>query len=508
MDNVKYYWWQKALLSSVAGLIISLILNFLLVLGLWVNVGWLKAIERNGRDFGMQFLAGFKSGHQAPLSPGYVFVDVDKTTCEKFANGTRRCELGNPLSAELIAAFVEGAKASDVGVLVINRQPFDTMQERQVVERALDIASQTWVIAPVMGRPAGPNGDMYGDCELDLIGCKTISHFRLASFVAGSDGDAGDGIIRQYPTLTKVVNGSNVRILPSAPYLASLLIGAEEKVLAQVNCLYFNIGCNASIINGTLKVASPNGRKESFANSISYSLPSLAMLEEIDPNSRQVRALAAVNYVRVLASDLLDAGQTHFKSRPDKLKGRFVVLGSSLGTALDWYSTPIGPMTGSELIINATRSYVEYRPKDGLPLQAQSLSYSDILKGKMKVVLEGFCIMTIAWFGIYYILDKCSKRKFMIRAMAICISIILFCSGIIVAGCVELMNLSAHLESGLAIGMPIDVLTPIFILGLEGYAEGMKAVLHFFEHALVLGVTGVFVLYRKLLIYFRRARMP
>ena len=493
----RWSWWQQAVLSSLAGLFVSLVLNFGLVLGLRADIGWLKAIERNGVDLGMQFLAVFQSSNHAPLAPGYVFVDVDEVSCERFAHSAQGCKLGNPLSAELVAAFVKSVQNSDVGVLIINRQPFDTAQERQVVERALASAPQTWIIAPVMGRPAGPSGDMYGDCELDLVGCKTMNRFRVASFVAASDGDAGDGIIRQYPTLTKVINGSNARILPSAPYLAALLIKGEKDVVAQANCLYFNFECNALTTITPLQIAASSGKKEGYANSINYSLPSLAMLEEIKPDLNQSLAFAAANYVRVLASDFLVAGKAEFKYRSDRLGGRVVVLGSSLGAAMDWHSTPIGPMTGSEININATRSYVEFQPEGRVPLKPQSIPFSVVLKAKIIVALEGFCIMTIAWLGIYYILARSSQKIFIIRSMAICASIILFCLGIFMTVCLELMHLSVQLARGLVIGRSIDVLTPIFMLGLEGYTEGMKTILHFFERILIFCALGISVKYKK-----------
>ncbi len=76
--------------------------------------------------------------------------------------------------------------------------------------------------------------------------------------------------------------------------------------------------------------------------------------------------------VPIMASTFLSSGYAAkspgcFRSQKEYYKGKIVVLGSSRAETMDHAQTPIGVMSGSELILNATRAFLEFKPLEQSP---------------------------------------------------------------------------------------------------------------------------------------------
>lgn len=488
----KLRWWQKALLSSAVGLIVSLTLSVLVSVAIQARLEPFSTIERFGGDLGARLLWLGRLDEQ--INPGFLFVDIDEEACRRFAIADQEsCTSGKPISAKLVAAFVQDMQTSGALVVVIDVAPFEAPADLATLRPVLTRATGPWIIAPIAGRPMGASGELRTNSQTALVSGGAQGRLRLAAFGATTDPNASDALVRYYPRQTRMFGSEGpARAVPSVAYLAASL--ARPSTAPQVDCEYYRINCSALPASAR---RSSTGQVRSLPVPIMYSLPSLAMLDPDRPNltdEERSRAmgeethLEAIGYMRRVGSVYLKSGDGHFRVA-DQAKGKVVVLGSSMPQALDLQMTPLGPMTGSEIIINATRAFGRQFSPPNIAVRRSSSDGQENLYTKFGSAALGALVMLPIWLAIYAITEK-KRKKWIARLLATTAVVLLFVAGLLGGTVLEISQAAAILDDSIARGQPVDILMPILLLGLEGYTEFVKALIGAVERVL-LGTVAV-----------------
>lgn len=475
-------WWTKALVAALAGLIFSLTMSAILSLGSAFRVPPLVAVERSGIDFGMLAYTAF-TGRPNPSAGGsrYVFVDVDRDACEAFSEPPEACAGGRPIPAALTIGFAEAARSSGASVVVIDVRVPDDEVERRRLAAALAVPDGPWVIASLSVRPRASVQQMEVVADVNtLLGASSSAPVRsgrllLAPFVTTTDAYAADGTIRHYPVLERI-EGLGLeglpRWLPSAPFLAASL--AQPESADAVLCRYYGTQASPCPDFGAGKTSTVLrfGERTDLRNRIFYSLPSLAAADSSQRSTYRERYLGF--YDRFEASALMEDGV--FSWPPDLMKGAVVVFGTSAPEGHDWHVSPLGPMAGPEILLNATRAFTEFSP---LAEPSVSASASERFASawrsfatKVGAMATGTLIMLMGWFLIFWVGDCWTAVPLWVRKILCVTAFILV---MVVTALIELITGISSLERNAQVSNATDLLTPMLALGLEGFAEAARS---------------------------------
>jgi hypothetical protein len=473
-------WWKRALIVGFAGLLFSLCMALIISMGSALRIAPLVAIERAGIDLGQRTYVAFAPwldpSFQTKAGASYVFVDVEAEACVRFSSDPDDCLTGRPVPAALIADFARAAAISGAKVVIIDVAPPDDPADRARLLSALSHPTGPYFIAPLNSRPDLSQGILAQrlDRQRSLTPRLAEGRLRLAPIATTADIGAGDGVIRHFPLLTPIREGQGQsdRWLPSAPFLAALL--ADPATARAVDCRFYGAvasGCAAAAKSPLLDQALAFGRDPGLRNRIQYSLPSLAALSAQDEFRLRSRYLG--RYDRYPASGLLD--DRGFAIPDGVLTDRIVVLGSSQAQGGDWHATPLGAMTGSEIVLNATRAFIEFSPlREGtgaIPAGRQILQGLYAFMAKLKGIAIGALIMTLCWLTIFGLNGR-MKRRGRLSSLLSVLLFIGFMGALFVlevfAGLGALRGASGPVQS-------VDLLTPVVALGLEGFAEAARS---------------------------------
>lgn len=348
---------------------------------------------------------------------------------------------------------------------------------------------------------------------------------RFAPPVTFDDLGMIDGIVRGYPVGQRLfVDGELRGWIPTMPYLAALLASGETELQAAqrygpppkeakplpvgtaIECggRHLTTAVTAAVMpefEATPLFNLPASAKPPIWR-ILYSLPGLSLMDEADESNR-VAHLHTRHYQYLRANMLIDprchvqpAGSPHlqacFMPRPDLFAGRVVLLGSSLPSALDRVQTPIGSMSGGELVLNATRAFADFRRIEDPP----SL-FAEISKKIAGLGLPAL-VMLLTWGCIHFLRARArthlanrreNESSALLRRAAVELGsratvIVIFVAGMLAAAFSETWSLARELAELQRPGehvYAVDVLLPVVAMGLEGYAEGAKSLADWFE---------------------------
>lgn len=489
-------WWRKALLVSVTGLVFSLALSALLTLGAAFRAAPLMALERAGVDFALKTYVAFAPwvdpGFDSPMAQGYAFVDLDLAACRPFSpDGDQACLRDQPAPPALIMDFARAAQTSGAKVVIVDIEPPDDQADRDALYRSLSRETGPWFVAPMPSRPNFSPDTLDLTIDWPQAGQPVLANgkLRLAPMATTTDPAAGDGIVRHFPILARVrdAEGTHSQWMPTAPYLAAVLADRGQAPVA--DCLFYRRGaqdCLGVSPSGKLAEMTATGRDTSIRNRILYSLPGLS--DEADQSTEFLRARYLGRYERFVASRLMTEGR--FEIPEGLLAGKIVVLGTSAAQGEDWHPTPIGPLAGPEIVLNATRAFGEFTPLKetvrGASLTSRLAEAWSRYAAKFGGTFLGALVMTPCWLGIYWLMSR-SRLKPALKRLGSVSLFLLFMIAIII---LEMVTGVAALRHGAQSGQITDMLTPLLGLGLEGYAEGAKAFTDMAERG-VLAVFGI-----------------
>lgn len=261
-----------------------------------------------------------------------------------------------------------------------------------------------------------------------------------------------DSVVRRYRRCFSIVEPEQDR--ESLPY--QLALSAMEGMKDETNKTFPNNKLPKCGKSTDASVPPHNER-------IIYTLPHLEGHTDSDSDSeigkralRQARAYKAV-YRRCLAAHLWDPSSRC--AQPDVYKNSIVVIGASNPDRRDQHYTPLGMMSGAEVVINATRSFLEY------PDQAVEGPWKKIFK---KAGITFIC--SFLWLIYYLICHRINMRKtsqpsLWARLQTYAAQLLLFLGTLIAV---------VSLALGLTIKFAshnLDILLPVLIIALEQYAE-------------------------------------
>jgi hypothetical protein len=482
-----HQWRLRALVASLAGLAFSLTLSAVIVLAEIWGVPGAAEIEQAGVDLTMSVFQSHAWITDPPARPGaahtrYALIDVDAGACEAFSD-VQSCNAKEPIPLALVMAFARAAQASHAKVVVIDWQPNDTKARTEAIRQLQALAASPrglagpWMIAPLDSRAEElADATIQETADLKRLESGADGRLRLAAFRTSTDVGGHDGVIRRYPLMTHIDDPSSQadRWLPTAPFLAALL--ANDATAAAADCRFYRAArsgapCPAS---PRLERLAALGADAHVDNKIFYTLPNFSADPDADPAH-----VYAERYHYIKAGDLLTNGR--FGDLSQQLEGRIVVLGSSAPQAEDLHITPIGRMSGPEILLNATRAIAEFSPIEASREAGGWPGLWREIGERVRAALIGLCAFAPAWLVIYW-LQRHGKPKGRRAALARGLgATAAFVAALGLALAAEFALEIYELRPSVQAGVLINGLTPVLALGLEGFAEAAKALQAMFE---------------------------
>jgi hypothetical protein len=501
----------RAFVATLSGALFAALVAALLVLMQAIGVRPVRAIEQAGIDLSMWMYAnvGWFAGKQ-PQGLRYAFVDVDRAACKAFLDGASpaACSSDNPVRSALVVDLVRALRAAGAAVVVVDVVPPTPPRERDAWRSAMVAEDGPWIVAPLHARPGDECGDglsLHGERQADIVPHHAAGRLRLASVATRLDPTLGDGVVRHYPVASRLLlEGEAPRWVPTVPMLAAVL--ARAGPAAALDATWYaparpssaRLDCAAAtalVASAPLRASDTRFDAQDAAGPevvrFFFSLPGLSTMD--DAERRRIELRHALVYERYVASRLLEDGCTHqldalapaftgcFAVRRSLFEGKLVFIGASSATALDRAQTPAGPMSGPEILVNATRGFAEFpvlRSPDTLTM----------LASKMKGLIVPVMISLPTWWLIFRWCDGWQaretslalRRRHAARRLATIAreagAVLLFVAGLLLTAWWELGEMVQDLSQANSRVEPVEVLLPMLAMGLEGYAAFAKAV--------------------------------
>ncbi len=484
-------WWAEGLLCAAGGYVFSVLLSAVLVTLAVTRFEPVMALERAGIDLAMKVYVSFPTllGN-VPRSPRltYAFVDIDEAACRAFsAAAPDACGATKAAPAAAVAAVVDALRASDAKVVIVDVAAPEEPQERQRLTAALTGPSAPWIVASIESRPTANAGEVRADPTKELVAGRSKGRLLLAALTTFSDPSASDGLVRHYPPAVRVLGpGGAEAWLPTAPFLAAAL-ASDGRNAAVIGCMFYGAPvqtCGGRQVlqlgerrfslaggHGAIKLA-----RAGVLDRIFYSLPPIDAADADSRTADRYRGL----YDRFAVSDFdLSGGKVHMP--PHLFDGRVVVVGTSQAAGHDWHTTPVGAMPGSEIVLNATRGFVEFAPaeqggSDRSLNDRAAEGWSTFVQKLWSTTWMAVATFLPAWLLIAFTVSRTRHKRWPVALAGGVLCAVAFLGALSLSFGLEVFEHSAHLRAEVSEGHTVDLLSPIFGLGLEGYAEASKAV--------------------------------
>jgi hypothetical protein len=515
-------WWLRGLLTAATGYVFSLLLSaFLVVLAIF-QFGPALSIERQGIDLAFRLYTVFPVlfGNTDPRQTrhGYVFLDIDRAACYALSGPqAESCDTQQPVPVAVLAPVVKAVRMSCVvgaspavkadrcrppAVVIVDVAPPKSADERSLLRSALTGAFGPWIVAPTESRPGPSVTSVRLDIGKQIIPGLKADRVRLAPVSTFEDPTADDGLIRHFPIVFEMSQAgeSRTHFLPAAPFLAALIAEAADNPAAQsniatVDCRFYNAndracdkGLNRVIVGRkAYALAGPNDLQHleeiGLLNRIFFSLPTLAGSDDSTSTADAFRGL----YERYRVSQMLGPDdQVHIPHH--LLDGKIVVIGSSAVSVNDWHATPLGAMPGAEIILNAVRAYAEFAPVEQISSEAPlGVRLHDAWRSFLEKAWAASLVavfLAFAWMAIAYLTGWGAALLGIRRLLVQLLCGAIFAVGIGLGLWTEIVVHAQALREGARAGRAVDFLTPLFALGLEGYADAAKVILANLEFGL------------------------
>lgn len=420
--------------NVVGGWLISTLFAALLAL----NIGWAVNLEQRGIDLGMRWgVALFgpvkSSETQADATP-IVFVDIDEPGCELLASAPERCRTAGVADPELLENLGWALAKSGARLIVLDV----LLPARGAAGGAPDAAVAAWSEGegpPVLA--ALPSADGHGRrivVEPETFARLTTGRLSAAPALVWTDTEGGS-IVRSYPRSAEIVttegDGLPVR-MTTLPFAASARLRGDTPALQ----------------------ADRSGDRTFF------SLPTMV----------DARARFSADYVGVYERRALSAmlGDPDCAACPPSisvagLEGQLVIVGSTAPAADDLHMTPLGVMSGAEIIANVIRAeelFAEQRrpgPLAGL--------WAKVVETAPAAILAIASCVAISW------VQTRSGPSLPARIGTGALISLIYGAGLALALVLALHAAMAAFVGSYEEGRPVDLLIPTLSVFLGGFIE-------------------------------------
>ncbi|HEY3812797.1 MAG TPA: CHASE2 domain-containing protein [Caulobacteraceae bacterium] len=491
-----------ALIHWLTGVVFAILLSAAILIGgphLPVLKDLLSTMEVKGVDAAMRvrLVAAPDSGFKgAGKDPGFVFLDIDPAACEA-AHGGPRCNTRSPADPGLAARVATAALAADPRVVIIDvalwdddpgAPPSASSPDMAALAAAARAHPNTRVVAVAPFRPTGAERSGVVDWTLAPPAFADDS-IQFAPSFAWRGPDENDGVMRRYPATVLMSNpaaSQPARETPTLPYLSALYAAAagDPVKLKAVDCLYNALIDPKPVVCPPAPSLPPvhsldGGLKAGAEARILYSMPSLVP----GPDGR--RPIEAAQFqgrydLYPVSAMLDDQGRLR---QPVLFKDKIVIISTSAVTALDHHDTPLGDMTGAEVVLNSVKAFLDggliREPGLGAKLEHEA------------VVIATSSLPYLAFWVLYFLLAarwRGSRTGMVVLPLFATVGFLVTVAGAMaLAAVVTIVPLTKGFEEGFA----LEFFTPIFALSLEGFAEGARWAIDRIETTVELAVVNV-----------------
>lgn len=336
-----------ALTSFLFGLIVSILFSF----GASSGLEPVEKLERAGVDFGVRMASAINdmSRDSVPIPTGanpIVSVDIDRDTCIALASESR-CDFDRIGQPEVLTAidntlrFLEKSSgdASPIAVIDFLMNPdyapaFDNGESLQFA--AMEVRS----VEIKASDPTKTTVATHLTFDLEQSRCRAVKCGTLAYLPAVVE--VQDGLSRRYPIQYQVELGFSD--------------GGGVPQWTELDSLAFSVA-----LAGRAKLGNSEGalyRPEISSPDISYSLPSFAFASSAKKSELSLKFLNNVQYFS--GASILSEDKSQFDLYVPE--NAILIFGSSAMVGGDLHNTPLGPMSGMDVLANSIRSFQISRP--------------------------------------------------------------------------------------------------------------------------------------------------
>jgi len=471
--------WLSGLLFAVAVSAFVVVASYAPVIG-----PVFKAIETEGIDAAMRarVLATPRApvGDEAKPPAGFVFVDLDGTTCD-WVEHSSWCFTRSPASPAAATRVAAEALSAGAAVVVIDVRLWDLPQsgmaedrEFSRLEAALAAHPTARVVALAPFRPGKAPGT--GLLEASLLP-PTLADGRV--IFAPAYAWNADSVVRLYPATIEVDDGVGPsRAVGTVAYLAGRYLAADRDpaALAAVDCQAWaptkRTGCPKTrrAHDAGSKIAEP--AHGVHAPIPLYTLPSLTReVGQVEgPDAAAFRGL----YDRYPSSSLMTADFS-MAIQPKLLVDKVVIVGASANQAMDSHRTPLGRMAGAEMTLNMVRAY-----------SADALLHEPSLSGKLAreatFAALGSLPFLAYWIATFHAAAWLAARRYG-RWLSWAPGALLFPPTLLAAALLMILASFWRVGDSFLARSTWDLLTPLAALSLESLSHGGKLVSDTLERA-------------------------
>lgn len=462
-----------AIISSLAGYLFSVLLSIVITLLIVLNFAPARGVERAGIDLGMRLFAVF----QYQLDPTfdappyrYAFIDLGDVPCVVPPQATEwPCPEGDPVSPALVRAWISLARRLGAAVIIVDLETPTSPADRAALVEAGSNAGPALVIAPLIADPKGGGPNLMDPTDPLIPAPFARGSLRLAPLITQTDPIAGDGIVRHYPPFVGVGAGH----LPTAPFLAAAWMagGAPAR----------NFGCDYY------------ERRAAECGSVRHAGARAGMVASAAPGPGELsRVFWSIRPQGDLSTDqraLYDSLVQYYPGSwvrghewdAAAMRDRIVVIGSGSASARDLHPTPLGVTPGPEVVLNATRSFLEFASLRESTGPTSGRDIATTILDKAKAVLLPALLLLPAWWAIHRARLRAPARRWFHRLFVGAGVTFFFLFSLAAGLASELYFDAAAIKESALQGQPIDLVAPILALGLEAFADAAKRLLTFLE---------------------------
>lgn len=474
-------WYVHAIVHWLTGVSFAVVLALCLIVAgpqLPGLRGFLHNVEERGIDYAMRLRVAVEPPAR---SDDFVFIDIDAPYCTSVLTAQNaaqppspedkqapkakpgpsfedNCKQRSPTKPAVVAAALTRALQANPRLIMVDAPLWDASGQPlpSKVINALEAALAARRTVPVVAAsPYRPIGGV-GEGATDLTGAPTNLGPSLQfapTWTWGSAADT-DSVVRDYPATVE----DDARGKQPVRTLAFLAASEIDPKASE--------GCRG------------NGGR------LLYTLPSL-----VPPDPAALPDAGAPyegryvgHYDRYLASKLLSADDATVAS---DLGGRMVIIGSSAVNALDRHESPLGPMAGSEIHLNALKSFLDC--KTGFV--TEPTAWAEV-SHEAQIISVGSLPFLAFWLGYFWLWSRAVGARGRALVMPL-FGASGFILAVLAAMLLAVFVTLCHVARGAAEGFSLEFFTPIFALSLEGFAEGARWLIDRIESAVEQVVVAV-----------------
>lgn len=476
--------WPLPLRRGVVSWLVGLVVGYLIaVLLVALVLPVFPRIQEYSRDLGLalavrwELIRAVGSGgvQRVDKEPGYAFIDLHPGSVGTSSESTRNDAQVRPDPYEVACrqlAVADPRRSCDA------RHPVDRHLLADAIDKVSRLPIQSVVIDILLDAGPEPHGISGDEALREAIRKSGRTVFAAAPVVVASSGlKAGLDLAVLPPEglpdlLRAPASGGQPLARPGVPFPV-----AEQPVRRYARCQSIS-GTGElmptlpwAVARYALEQGAQQGRTLDCADRrtpprIAYTLPSLD--SHVGEDLSQFIDLAA-SYTHLLLrctwNDLSRPGSPC--SSAQAMRGRIVVIGASNPLRRDRHFTPLGDMAGSEVVINAIRSFILYESKPE-PTLAWKLA------GKLWVVT---LVAMLVWLPFYVFRhwhehrDSPATVRPAAKLRAVLLRFSVFAFAVVCASALALWVSVAKTPTP-----DVDVLVPVLAVAIEALADWLDEV--------------------------------